>query len=157
MGPAASRPIYFGEPDLDICNFRGEKMTRMDPVVHFEMPYENNERLVRFYGQVFGWQMEQLGKEMGEYIVASTTETDENHMPLQAGAIGGGFFPKGPQMPQCPSIVIAVEDIKVSMKKIIDAGGEVHGEPVEIPGIGLYVAITDSEGNQVGVLEPMDM
>ncbi len=32
----------------------------MDPVVHFEMPYENSERLVKFYTQVFGWQMQNL-------------------------------------------------------------------------------------------------
>ena len=129
----------------------------MDPVVHFEMPYENSERLVKFYTQVFGWQMQQLGQDMGEYVVASTTETDENMMPLKAGAIGGGFFPKGPDMPKCPSVVIAVEDINGGMKKITGAGGEVHGVPMEIPGIGQYVAITDTEGNRVGILQPVSM
>lgn len=132
-------------------------MTKMNPVVHFEMPYENNERLVKFYTGVFGWQMQQLGKEMGEYVVATTTETDENRMPLSAGAIGGGFFPKGPEMPQCPSVVIAVEDITAAMKRVTEAGGTILGYPVEIPGIGQYVAITDSEGNRVGMLEPFEM
>ena len=28
-------------------------MTKMNPVVHFEMPYENRERLVKFYTQAF--------------------------------------------------------------------------------------------------------
>lgn len=128
----------------------------MDPVVHFEMPYEDNERLKKFYTEVFGWQMEQLGKEMGEYVVATTTETDENRMPLKAGGIGGGFYPKTPEMPQCPSVVIAVEDIRVAIQKIIDAGGKILGEPMEIPGIGQFVSIIDSEGNRVGVLEPMN-
>ena len=68
-------------------------MNMMNPVVHFEMPYEKRERLVNFYYQAFGWQMQQLGPEMGGYVVATTTETDENRMPLQIGAIGGGFFP----------------------------------------------------------------
>lgn len=132
-------------------------MTRMDPVVHFEMPYENKERLLKFYSQVFGWQMQHLGTEMADYVVAMTTETDEKRMPIKTGAIGGGFFPKGPGMPQCPSVVIAVEDISIAMKKITDAGGKVQGNPMEIPGIGQYVAITDSEGNRVGVLEPIGM
>lgn len=129
-------------------------MTKMDPVVHFEMPYENSERLRKFYTDAFGWQMQQLGKEMGEYVLATTTETDENRMPLKTGAIGGGFYPKGPEMPVCPSVVIAVEDLKVAMKKVTDAGGKILGEPMEIPGIGKFVSITDSEGNRVGVLQP---
>lgn len=129
-------------------------MAKMDPVVHFEMPYEDSERLRKFYTDAFGWQMQQLGKEMGEYVLATTTETDENRMPLKTGAIGGGFYPKGPEMPVCPSVVIAVEDLKVAMKKVTDAGGKILGEPMEIPGIGQFVSITDSEGNRVGVLQP---
>lgn len=129
----------------------------MDPVVHFEMPYEDAERLKHFYTQVFGWQMQQLGKDMGEYVVAGTTETDENMMPLKAGAIGGGFFPKGPDMPKCPSVVIAVEDIQMAIQKVTNAGGKILGQPMEIPGIGTYVPFIDTEGNRVGILQPIDM
>ena len=68
----------------------------MNPVVHFEMPYENSERLVKFYAQAFGWQMNKLGKEMGDYVTAATTETDKNGMVKRPGAINGGFFPKKP-------------------------------------------------------------
>jgi predicted enzyme related to lactoylglutathione lyase len=132
-------------------------MSSMNPVVHFEMPYENNKRLVKFYTEVFGWQMHQYDVDMGNYVVATTTETDENRMPLRPGAIGGGFFPKGPDMPPCPSVVIAVEDITEAMKRVTEGGGTVLGEPVEIPGIGQYVSIHDSEGNRVGVLEPFEM
>lgn len=134
-----------------------DNMRSMDPVVHFEMPYEDNERLKTFYSKVFGWQMQQLGKEMGEYVVAETMETDENHMPIRPGAIGGGFFPKGPDMPTCPSVVIAVEDIQVSMKKVTEGGGKIIGEPMEIPGIGWYVPFIDTEGNRVGILQPFEM
>jgi predicted enzyme related to lactoylglutathione lyase len=38
----------------------------MDPVVHFEMPYENPDRLVKFYSQAFGWQMEKQSQDMGD-------------------------------------------------------------------------------------------
>ena len=40
-------------------------MAKMNPVVHFEMPYENSERLMQFYSQAFGWQMKKLGKATG--------------------------------------------------------------------------------------------
>ena len=126
---------------------------KMNPVVHFEMPYENSDRLVKF-----GWQMQKFGSDMGDYVTAATTETDENRMVKTPGAINGGFFPKKPDWPaQFPSVVIAVENIKEAMKKVADAGGKVLGDPVEIPGVGQYVSFTDTEGNRVSILQPSNM
>lgn len=128
---------------------------KTNPVVHFEMPYEDSERLVKFYTQAFGWQMNKLGKDMGDYVLAGTTETDENRMVKTPGAINGGFFPKKPDWPaQYPSVAIAVDDIKDASKKVAEAGGEVLDEPIEIPGIGLYVSFIDTEGNRVSMLQP---
>lgn len=127
----------------------------MNPVVHFEMPYNDSDRVAKFYTEVFGWEMNKLGKEMNDYVTASTTETDENRMIKTPGAINGGFFPKKPDWPeQHPSVVIAVEDIKEAMKKVEEAGGKVLGEPMEIPGIGQYVSFMDTEGNRVSLLQP---
>ena len=42
----------------------------MDPVVHFEMPYDDRSRMVKFYESAFGWKMQQLGEEMGSYVLA---------------------------------------------------------------------------------------
>lgn len=129
----------------------------MDPVVHFEMPYQNRERMMTFYESVFGWRMEALGEEMGNYVVVTTAESDVKP-GAPTGAIGGGFFPKKDDWPaQYPSIVIAVGDIDVSMKKVTKAGGEVLGDPMEIPGIGLYVSFIDTEGNRVSMLQPAAM
>jgi predicted enzyme related to lactoylglutathione lyase len=128
---------------------------KMNSVVHFEMPYEDHERLVRFYTRAFGWKMEKLGKDMGDYVTASTTETDKKGMVKRPGAINGGFYPKSSGAPTEPSVVIAVDDIKEAMKKVADAGGKVLGEPMEIPGIGQYVSFTDTEGNRVSILQPL--
>jgi len=126
--------------------------------VHFEMPYENSNRVVKFYSQAFGWQMQQFGDDMGNYVTAATTETDENRMVKTPGTINGGFFPKKPDWPaQYPSVVIAVDNIKDAMRKVTDAGGKVLGDPVEIPGVGQYVSFTDTEGNRVSLLQPMKM
>jgi hypothetical protein len=130
---------------------------KKNPVVHFEMPYENHERLMKFYSETFGWELKKFGADMGNYVTAATTETDENRMVKTPGTINGGFFPKSPEVPPIPSVVISVDDIKESMKKIAAAGGKVLGEPVEIPGIGQYVSFTDSEGNRVSILQPAKM
>ncbi len=67
----------------------------------------------------------------------------------------GGFYPKRDDWPaQYPSVVIAVDDIRGSRKKVEEAGGKVLGEPMEIPGVGLYVSFFDSEGNRVSMLQP---
>ena len=128
---------------------------QMNPVVHFEMPYENGVRMAKFYESAFGWQTQMLGEDMGNYVLATTTETGESG-PKRPGVINGGFFPKRPDWPaQHPSIVVAVDDIKESIKKVTDAGGEVLGEPMEIPGVGHYVSFIDTEGNRVSMLQPI--
>ncbi len=127
----------------------------MNPVVHFEMPAEDRKRVTAFYTKVFAWQMQALGPEMGDYVLATTTESGPDGRPKNPGAINGGFFPKSDEKPgQYPSVVIAVDDIKEHMKKVNKAGGEVLGEPVEIPGVGWYVAFLDTEGNRVSMLQP---
>ena len=128
----------------------------MNPVVHFEMPYDNHQRLTNFYSEAFGWQMQKFGPEMGDYVTAATSETDENRMVKTPGTINGGFFPRNPESPdQYPSVVIAVDDINESIINVTKAGGTVLGEPVEIPGIGKYVSFNDTEGNRVSLLQPL--
>src|SRR5229473_281907 len=98
---------------------------KSNPVVHFEMPYEDQQRLMNFYSKAFGWQMQKLDSAMGDYVTAGTSETDENRMVKTPGTINGGFFPKKPDWPeQYPSVVISVNDIKDAMKKISDEGGK---------------------------------
>jgi predicted enzyme related to lactoylglutathione lyase len=129
-------------------------MTKMSPVVHFEMPAEDRKRMAGFYSSAFGWRTEMLGAEMGDYVVVTTTETDESG-PKRSGAINGGFYTKSPDMPaQYPSVVIAVDDIVSSMKDVTKAGGKVLGEPMEIPGVGQYVSFLDTEGNRASMLQP---
>jgi len=128
---------------------------KMNPVVHFEMPAQDRKRMAGFYKDAFGWQTQLLGPDMGDYVVVTTTESDDAG-PKQRGAINGGFFPKKEDWPaQYPSVVIAVDDIQASIKKVSDAGGKVLGDPMEIPGIGEYVSFFDTEGNRVSMLKPL--
>lgn len=127
---------------------------KSDPVVHFEFPAEDRERMARFYTAAFGWQTQMLGPEMGDYVVVTTTESENGH-PKSPGAINGGFYMKKEGWPdQYPSVVIGVENVQDAMKKVRDAGGEVLGDPMEIPGVGLYVSFRDTEGNRVSMLQP---
>jgi uncharacterized protein len=90
----------------------------MNPVVHFEMPAEDRKRMADFYTKVFGWKTQQLGEDMGNYVLATTTDSDEKG-PIKPGAINGGFFQKTDNKPaQYPSVVIAVENIQEHMESV---------------------------------------
>jgi predicted enzyme related to lactoylglutathione lyase len=129
-------------------------MSGDNPVVHFEMPYQDEARLTRFYQQAFGWGMQSTGPQMGDYVTAQTAETDENRMVTSPGTINGGFYPRSPDGPQHPSVVIAVADLEAAIRNVSAAGGSMLGEPVEIPGIGYYASFTDTEGNRLSLLQP---
>jgi len=137
----------------------------MNPVVHFEMGYENKDRMVKFYEAAFGWETQAMGPEMGNYVVAHTTETDENGMVQTRGAINGGFYQKTDDpLSQAPSIVVSVDDIHIAMQAVETAGGKILGgmneksehimEPQMIPGVGLWISAMDTEGNRLSILQP---
>ena len=140
-------------------------MSKMNPVVHFEMPAEDRDRMSKFYSNVFGWKTQQFGPEMGNYVVAQTTETDEKGVVQTKGSINGGFYQKtNDPASNHPSVVIAVDNIRESMKKVADAGGKIlggdpnkPGEPGDIPGVGLFCSFIDTEGNRVSMLQPLSM
>ena len=131
----------------------------MDPVVHFEMPYDDRERMEEFYRSVFGWELQALGEAMGNYVLATTAKPGFRvRHDAPSGAIQGGFFPRKPDWPaQHPSVVIAVQDLRASIGKVNAAGGRTLGEPMTIPGIGEYVSFHDTEGNRVAMLQPLAM
>jgi predicted enzyme related to lactoylglutathione lyase len=134
----------------------------MNPVVHFEMPYDDKERMIRFYNTVFGWEMTKLGPDMMDYVIAKTANANKEHDTIYKnvarGTIGGGFFPKKPDWPaQYPSVVIAVDNIKEAIELIGKNGGKVLGEPMDIPGTGPYVSFMDTEGNRVSIIQPLPM
>ena len=140
-------------------------MAKMSPVVHFEMGYNDRDRMVKFYETAFGWKAEVMGPEMGNYVVAQTTDTDENGMVKTPGNINGGFYAKSDSpASHAPSVVISVDDIKAAVEEVKKAGGKILGgmtpdgghtmEPTEIPGVGLWISFEDTEGNRVSILQP---
>jgi predicted enzyme related to lactoylglutathione lyase len=134
----------------------------MNPVVHFEMPAEDRERMADFYTKAFGWKTTLLGADMGNYVLATTDASTPEGMgarPATPGTINGGFYERT-KPDQGTVITIGVEDIHDAMKRVTEAGGTVlggmqnPGEPDMIPGVGLYATIIDTEGNRVSLLQP---
>lgn len=124
----------------------------MNPVIHFEMPAVDTDRVRKFYESAFGWETTPLGPDASDFVLAFTTDTDENRVPKQVGAINGGFYPRTDD-DQHVRLTILVDDIREAMRKVEAAGGTVlggalgPGEPDEMPGVGLFATFVDTEGN----------
>lgn len=128
----------------------------MDPIVHFELPVENMDRAKKFYGEIFGWKLQDWPMPDGSvYVGVHTTPIDEKtRMPLKPGAINGGMMMKSKNV-QAPVFAINVSSIDESVKKMETQGGTVTMPKVEIGGMGYYAYVKDSEGNTIGLWEDL--
>jgi uncharacterized protein len=125
----------------------------MNRVVHFEIPADNLERAKKFYGENFGWKLNQFGPEMGNYVVVHTGPTDDKGMPQDKAFINGGIMPRDPSA-SAPILVIAVDDADAAVEKVKKSGGKLVGEILDIPNVGRYARVQDSEGNVIAVIKP---
>ena len=122
----------------------------MDSVVHFEIPFDNKQRAMKFYTESFGWQLTEMPQM--NYVLASTTEVDDKQMPKKPGAINGGLFERPKDAPH-PAIYVGVSSVDDTIKKVQGAGGKVVTAKTPIPGMGAYARVADTEGNVMGLFQ----
>lgn len=129
----------------------------MDKVQHFEIPADDITRARGFYEDVFGWKTVDWPMPDGSsYIGLHTGPTDEKNMPEEPSFINGGMFKRGGNF-AARGVVITpvVENIDATIKKVRSAGGRIIAEPKTIPEMGIYAYIEDSEGNVIGLWQPL--
>jgi len=125
----------------------------MNKVVGFEIPYDDQSRAQKFYQDVFGWQINKF-PDM-DYLMATTTPSDEKMKPTEPGAINGGLVPKNPNR-EHPTIVIDVSSVEEYIKKVESAGGKTIVPMIEIVGgFGLYARVSDTEGNIINIWQTL--
>jgi len=125
----------------------------MNKVVHFEIPCDDAKRASEFYSKVFAWNMSEI-PEM-KYTMAVTGPTDEQNMPLEKGFISGGLFNRADMdtpLPH-PMVTMDVDNIEDSLKKVVEAGGEVVKERTTVGDMGAVAYFKDTEGNINGIWE----
>ena len=123
-------------------------------IIHFEIEAVDRERAKKFYSSAFGWDLQQMGPEMGDYVVVTTGD------PKEPGGINGGIFvaPAGGKKElNAYSCVVGVDNIDEAVGKVKAAGGEVLMDKMDIPGIGIYARCKDTEGNIFTLLQPQQM
>jgi predicted enzyme related to lactoylglutathione lyase len=121
-------------------------------IVHFEIEATDQERAKNFYARAFGWEMQQMGEDMSNYVVVVTGD------PKEPGGINGGIYSSPPGAKKelnAFSCVVGVDNIDQAMAKVKSAGGQVLGDKMDIPGIGTFVRGKDTEGNIFTMLQPL--
>jgi predicted enzyme related to lactoylglutathione lyase len=116
-------------------------------VVHFEMPYEDGARARAFYGELFGWDLQEM-PEMSYTMVSSGPTGDQG--PTEPGFINGGMGQRADGF-SGPRVVIDVEDIDSTLAQIEGKGGTVVTPKYPVGPMGWTAYFTDPEGNVVGL------
>ena len=119
----------------------------MGRLVHFENLVEDPQDAVRFYREVFDWEIATWdGGEQSYWLV--TTGPDD--VPGINGAI------MGTNLPQKVINTIDVSSLDEMIKKVKAAGGKlVHG-PNEVPGVGMHAYCEDSQGILFGMMQAFE-
>ena len=117
-------------------------------VVHFEVPFDDADRALSFYRDVFDWQIQSI-PEMAYNMVSTGPSTDQG-MPSEPGFIGGGMLQR--QAPvTTPVITLQVDDIDATLVAIEKHGGTAVGEKTAVSEMGFAAYFNDSEGNLMGL------
>jgi uncharacterized protein len=122
----------------------------MAKVVHFEIPFDDKARAMKFYTDALGWKLTDI-PDMS-YVMAQSVDVDDQQRPKEPGAINGGLFQRPKDAPHT-TIYVGVDSIEDALTKVAGAGGSVVTPKTPIPGMGAFARIADTEGNVVGLFE----
>jgi len=122
----------------------------MDKVVHFEVPFDDKSRAMKFYTDCFGWQLNDMPQM--SYVLAHTVEVDDQQMPKESGAINGGLMQRPKDAPH-PIFYVGVKSVDATLAKVQGGGGRIVTPKTPIPGMGAFARIADTEGNVIGLFE----
>jgi predicted enzyme related to lactoylglutathione lyase len=109
---------------------------------HVDIPSDDVAGARSFYEGLFGWKFQAMDS-LADFEM------------VQPGPSGmrGGLGIRGKTAPQRPRIYVNVDSIDEAIAKLPELGGSVVVEKTEVPGMGWYAAINDSEGSEIGIWE----
>lgn len=116
------------------------------PVVHFEIPADNPERLGRFYTDLFGWRVEKWPGPVDYWLLFTRGQGQG------PAAIDGGMYRR--ELPdQRPVNYVHVHSAEDFSEKAKLLGGRVILPRTQVPGVGYVAILADPEGNPIGLYE----
>jgi predicted enzyme related to lactoylglutathione lyase len=119
-------------------------MTQPGDFTHIEIPADDVGRARRFYGEVFGWPLQEM-EGYPDYFLFTTPSGQE--------AAGGAIGKRGESAPNQVRNYVLVASIDETIPEIESRGGSVIEAKAEVPGQGWYAVFKDSEGNELALWE----
>jgi predicted enzyme related to lactoylglutathione lyase len=124
----------------------------MPRVIHFEIHAEQPERAVRFYTQLFGWEISKWAGPQDYWLIKTGPDG-------QPGINGGLLRRQGPGPIDGQAVIsyvctVDVPSVDDYTRRITDAGGTIVVPKMPIPGIGWLAYGKDTEGNIFGIMQP---
>jgi predicted enzyme related to lactoylglutathione lyase len=113
-------------------------------VVHFDIPANQPEALMKFYGDLFGWTFRKAPIPGPGYWLCDTGSDG----PGINGAVTQRQNAQQPWMNY-----VSVPSIDAAIEKATKLGAKVARPKTPVPGIGAFAAIVDPQGNVCGLLE----
>jgi len=113
------------------------------PILHVEIPCKDMERVLKFYGNVFGWTF----KPWTEYYTLFNTKG-------KSTITGGFWLNEKDEIPRerFITLYINVDDIPLYLKRIEEQGGEIiKDKTLAFEAVGFYAFFRDTEGNQMAL------
>jgi predicted enzyme related to lactoylglutathione lyase len=113
-------------------------------ITHIEVPGDDLERAKGFYAGLFGWEFQSM-PEFPDYEMFRSGPD----------GVGGAIGLRGETSPVQPRIYVTVESLYESLARVEGLGGSIVVEKTEVPGMGWYAAVLDSEGSEIGLWEAL--
>lgn len=111
------------------------------PVVHFELWSKEPQKVSDFYSRVFDWNIQHI-PEMNYHLVTTGEE----------GGINGGIMtPQEGPWPGSMAFYIDVDDLGAYRQRIVEAGGKIIVEEMDVPGVGSFALFEDPDGRVNGM------
>ena len=109
------------------------------PVVFFEIGCRDRAKTEKFFGDLFGWNIQPKGP-------ASAIDT------ASSKGIQGHINSLGHEPQHYTMFYVEVEDVQPYLDKAVALGGKVLVPPIKIPA-GTFAWFADIDGNMVGLLK----
>ena len=117
----------------------------MKVISWFEIPAIDFERALKFYKDVFGWDIKVEGE--GEWKMGVFPHVD--------GVVGGAIIMGDPSDKGTLVYLNGGDDLNKVLQRVEPAGGRVHkAKKLISPDIGYFAVFIDSEGNKVALHSP---
>ena len=103
-----------------------------------------------FYSAIIGWDTESAGAPNDRYSLFTLGGKDRGvagmmEMPEDYSKAGGK---------PCWTGYIKVDDVDAAAQRLKQAGGAIHKPPTDIPEVGRFAVVADSQGTMFNIMKP---